>query len=396
MQPATRAAPATPKVRFIAATVPTMPPGRKRSLSRSGGKCALSGDPERAAVLAHCLSVDPAAKLRFTHGFHAYPARMHPDTVERAIAVFPGGAVFDPFVGSGTTALEAARAGRPFIGGDISKVAVEIAWARTRAWHPDRIRAMEQAALALAGRAFREPDVPLPEWGKSAREWYDPHTLREIIVLKALIDGEEAEVMRLLTVVLSSIAIKLSRQISDSDPKRDAFHRPRPRHASYRWFREKVSELASSLLQLSSDLHKRKVAWVEPDLRRADARSFRPAAPADLVLTSPPYVGTYDYALHHARRYPLFGEDPSFALKNEIGSRRRPGAYREDLEACLRNMLAALSPAGKILLLVGDGEDLAADALLAELSSKLGARVAAGASQRRREGREHLLLIERA
>ena len=105
---------------------------RKRSLSNTGGRCRLSGDPGLAAKLAHCLAVDPDAKLPFTHGFHAYPARMHPETARRIIDAFPGGRVVDPFVGSGTTAVEAVRAGRPFIGLDISKIPLEIAWARTR------------------------------------------------------------------------------------------------------------------------------------------------------------------------------------------------------------------------------------------------------------------------
>ena len=115
-----------------------MTSGRKRSLGQTGGRCDLAGDPERAKLLAHCLSVDPAAKLPFTHGFHAYPARMHPETARRAIEAFPGGAVLDPFVGSGTTAVEAVRAGRRFIGLDISKVPLEIAWARTRVLRPEQ------------------------------------------------------------------------------------------------------------------------------------------------------------------------------------------------------------------------------------------------------------------
>jgi hypothetical protein len=312
-----------------------MPEGRKRSLSQAGGKCALAGDPERARVLAHCLAVDPGAKLRFTHGFHAYPARMHPETAERVLAAFPGGAVFDPFAGSGTTALEAVRAGRPFTGTDISRVPLEIAWVRTRVWAPERIRRMEQAALALSARAFAEPDVPLPEWARRGREWYDPHTLREIVVLQSLIDSqEEEETRRVLACVLSSIVVRLSKQISDSDVKADRFHRPRPRHAAYRRFRDKIPELASALLQLSSDLYKRKVEFREPDLRKADARTFVPPAPADLVVTSPPYEGTYDYALHRP------GDTRSSGR-----TRRSPGSTRSARAAGRRGIRKTWRPA---------------------------------------------------
>ncbi|MFN3487173.1 MAG: DNA methyltransferase, partial [Planctomycetota bacterium] len=111
-----------------------MPRDRKRrSLSQTGGPVETSGDPAAARALAACLEVDPGAPLPWTHGFHAYPARMHPETARRALEAFPGGRVLDPFVGSGTTALEALRAGRAFTGIDVSRVALEIAWARTRA-----------------------------------------------------------------------------------------------------------------------------------------------------------------------------------------------------------------------------------------------------------------------
>jgi len=361
-----------------------MPTERKRSLSQTGGPCELWGEPEEAQRLAGCLDVDPGAKLPFTHGFHAYPARMHPETARRAVDAFPGRRVLDPFVGSGTVAVEAVRAGRGFTGVDISRVGLEIAWARTRVMHPDRCRQVEAAAHRLADRAFGEVDRDFewPAWTREERAWYDPHTLREVAVLKALIDGEAEEwIRRILAVVLSSIVVKLSKQISDSDAKVDAYHRPKPRGATFRWFRDRSSELTKGLLQLSSDLHKRKVPFVEPELRLDDARTVAlPAGGFDLVLTSPPYAGTYDYAFHHARRFPLFGEDPSFARAREIGSRRKPENYPEDLSAALRKAIRALAPGGKALILIGEG-----DQLLKELAPSLEARVVAMASQLRRD-----------
>jgi hypothetical protein len=112
-----------------------------------------------------------------------------------------------------------------------------------------------------------------------------------------------------LTVVLSAVLVKLSRQISDSDVKMDVHHRPRPRGAAFRWFSDKSSELTRGLLLLSSDLYKRKIPFLEPDLRREDAREATlPPDGVDLVLTSPP---AWSMTLRHqARRYPIFDEDP--------------------------------------------------------------------------------------
>jgi hypothetical protein len=374
--------------------------GRKRSLSAAGGRCRLSGDPALGAVLARALAVDPDQGLPFTHGFHAYPARMHPETARRVIESFPGGRIADPFVGSGTTAVEAVRAGRPFVGLDISKVPLEIAWTRTRIGLPEQSRKVEAAAHRLAGRAFQEVerDFPMPPWARAEREWYDPHTLREICVLKLLIDQEEPTLRRMLLVVLSSVLVKLSRQISDSDVKKDLYFRPRPRGAAFRWFRDKSSELTKGLLLLSSDLYKRKVAFLDPELRREDAREAN-LGTVDLVVTSPPYAGVYDYSRHQSRRYPIFDEDPKFAEAHELGSRRDAGRYREDMEAVLRNLLGALSPQGRLVMLIGDGQQVKADAFITETSSKLGAKVLAIASQGRKDWsggppkQEHLIAV---
>ena len=376
--------------------------GRKRSLSAAGGRCRLSGDPAVAALLAQALAVDPDAKLPFTHGFHAYPARMHPETARRVIESFPGGRVADPFVGSGTTAVEAVRAGRPFVGLDISKVPLEIAWVRTRVGLPEQSRSVEAAAFRIAGRAFQdvEQHFPMPSWARAEQEWYDPHTLREICVLKLLIDQEEAMVRRMLLVVLSSVLVKLSRQISDSDVKKDLYFRPRPRGAAFRWFRDKSSELTKGLLLLSSDLYKRKIPFLDPELRREDAREAKLDG-IDLVVTSPPYAGVYDYSRHQSRRYPIFDEDPKFAEAHELGSRRDASRYREDMEAVLKNLLGALSPEGRIVMLIGDGQQVKADAFIPEVAAKLGAKVLAIASQGRKDWsggppkQEHLIAIGR-
>jgi methylase of polypeptide subunit release factors len=378
--------------------------GRKRSLSGTGGRARISGDPALGATLAHALAVDPDAKLPFTHGFHAYPARMHPETARRVIEAFPGGLILDPFVGSGTTAVEAVRAGRRFIGCDISKVPLEIAWTRTRVGLPEQSRRVEAAAHRLAGRAFQDvqEDFTMPPWVRAEQEWYDAHTLREIVVLKYLIDGEEPTLKRLLTVVLSSVLVKLSRQISDSDVKHDLHHRPRPRGAAFRWFSDKSSELTKGLLLLSSDLYKRKVEFREPELRREDARDTRlPAGGVDLIVTSPPYAGVYDYSRHQSRRYPLFDEDPKFAEAHELGSRRDASRYKEDMETVLKNLLASLSPSGRIVMMIGDGQQVKADQFLTELAGKVGAKVQAIASQSRKDWsggppkQEHLIAIGR-
>jgi hypothetical protein len=364
----------------------------------------LTGDPQAAKALAGCLKVDPKEKLLYTHGFHAYPARMHPVTARRVLEVFPSKRILDPFVGSGTAALEALRAGAEFVGRDLSPVALEIAWCRTRIWHPDRCRDWERKALAVAAKSYAlhdDAEFVLPEWTEEERSWYAPHTLREIAALWTLIGAEqEPEDRRLMMGVLSSVVVRLSKQISDSDVKVDLYHRPRPRHAAFRAFQERIPELTSALLQLSSDLHKRKVALKEPRFELGDARELSPKGWAELVLSSPPYAGTYDYARHQDRRYPLYGFSSKAMDDLEIGARRDAGeGYSKDMIRCLKAIAAACVPDARIVLQVGDGAAGPADRLIPEMAAACGLEVKAIASQRRRafDGalakEEHLMLL---
>jgi hypothetical protein len=69
----------------------------------------------------------------FTHNFYRYPARFSPLVARTAIATFtePGDAVLDPFMGGGTTLVEARLLGRQGIGTDISSLATFVSQVKT-------------------------------------------------------------------------------------------------------------------------------------------------------------------------------------------------------------------------------------------------------------------------
>lgn len=400
---------------------PRPPLRRKQPLANTGGPVTPWGDKALAAQLARCLDVDPGTRPPLTHGFHAYPARMHPVIAERAIAIFgkPGMRVLDPFVGSGTVALEAARAGLRFTGTDISVVALEVAWARTRLLSAHEARLIEREGEALAARAAESPGSALrpPGWGPDVESWFSPHTLREIALLADLIDGVKDEVRRrIFRVILSSNLIRLSKQASDSITVVDRdWHPWRPR-AAYRMFAERCHEVALSFAQLGTDVRSRKVEWFEPELILADARDpGHPKGIFGMGLASPPYPGTYDYAFHHFLRYPLFGETPAFVRRCEIGARRdfKAGGdaverYVDDMTQCVKCALDALQPGAPLLMLIGDGrtriQAVRSDLVLKEVAGRLAAVVEAGATQERTEWSqgggeqkkgEHFILIRR-
>ena len=97
------------------------------------------GDRER---LAHALDVAPSGaeddepERADVHGFHVYPARMHPTTASRLVRAFSreGGHVLDPFAGSGTTGAGALLEGMRFLGLEADPDMVRVARARLSYW----------------------------------------------------------------------------------------------------------------------------------------------------------------------------------------------------------------------------------------------------------------------
>ncbi|MGC2185112.1 MAG: DNA methyltransferase [Terriglobales bacterium] len=73
-----------------------------------------------------------------THFFYKYPARFSPSFARQIILSFskPGDLVFDPFMGGGTTLVEACALGRRALGSDINSLAVFLAQTKTINLHP--------------------------------------------------------------------------------------------------------------------------------------------------------------------------------------------------------------------------------------------------------------------
>src|SRR5262245_46903555 len=203
-----------------------MPVRRALTHARRGGAIDTSGEPALARELAHALDVAAggAAALDLTHGFHTFPARMHPLTARRVLAAFGdlrGRAVLDPFCGSGTVLVEAHRAGARALRIDLSPLAVLVARAKCAVDEPldevvGRARAISERVLA-EGRAARRAGGPrgrrLPDEVWRA---FPPHVAAELAALKDEAEAEPEAFRAPLLAVLSSVLVKVSRRESDT------------------------------------------------------------------------------------------------------------------------------------------------------------------------------------
>ncbi len=380
--------------------------GRRRSLTHVGGPVETAGVPAAAARLAHALDVAPATDdddepaRSHVHGFHTYPARLHPVTAARLVLAFspPGGRVLDPFCGSGTVLVEALAGGRRPAGTDLNPLAVRLARCKTRPRGPDELarlaaQARECAEYATtrrktkagATRRFPDADVAL----------FDPHILLELDSLRSSVEQVRDDSSRLdLSLVLSAILVKLSRRRGDTS-QAVAPRRLAPGFAS-KLYVQKADDLAARLAAFAKLLPS--PPPLPPLVAQDDATELRslPPLPIDAIVTSPPYAATYDYVAHHDLRLRWLDLDPSPLAKGELGARSAYGrltpveareAWSWELARFLRAAGRVLKPGGPLVMVMADSavENVAlrADEVVADVARACGFVPVARASQPR-------------
>jgi SAM-dependent methyltransferase len=312
------------------------------------------GDPALAEVAAQALTRTGPVE-RGTHGFHTWPAGLHPDAARDLVAALPGTSVLDPFCGGGTVLVEARLAGRAAYGRDLSPVALIVARGRCATWDEARLTRVRSAARRLAEAARSADELPPEPIRTTVKEWYAAHVACELESLRTGIAACDRDIQPALWLCFSSILVKTSYRQSDTSAQKVRHDRPAGTTAIL--FHKKVRE------------HARQVTWMrenvpagtrEVDLDLQDARGFTARSQVDLVLTSPPYPSTYDYLPMQHLRSVWMGLD---AGGEEIGARRywRQGAvgarrrWRDDTEAWSARAAAVLRPGGHLVVVIGDG-----------------------------------------
>jgi DNA modification methylase len=383
--------------------------GERRSLSQFGGAVTSRGEPALAALLERAWRAADGGGDRLddplTHGFHAYPARAHPHLMRLLVRELslPSARVLDPFCGSGTTLVEAFAAGRRALGFDVNGVAVRLAHLKSRRTGAGFRTALARAARAVAGRgaaaARANEEEAVADLPALLLEWFAPHVARELDALGRTIDRERDPALHgTLLLVLSSLLTKVSRREAETSDR----VRERRIAAGFatQLFVERAEELVHGLAALAAAS---RVAPADPLVgpplvALADARALPVAARSiDLIVTSPPYAGTYDYGRIQELRARLLGIPLEAARRREIGARgaaeREPAGasarFEDELGAALREMARVLRPDGHAVLVFGDSRagatSVRGDALVERLARAAGLRVAAVASQERRE-----------
>lgn len=236
-----------------------------------------------------------------THTYYRYPARFSPHFVRTAISQFtnPGDLVFDPFMGGGTTLVEAIALGRQAVGTDISSLATFVSEAKTLIFSDDEFECLERWASGVSAQ------INIHRYSKSSIDYAEAGYHRHLgsnltwrlrkAVEQALATVETLPTKRLETfarcVVLRTAqwALDGRRHLPDVDQFRKAIARHaldmlkgarelRAAASSYKGFAPTATCVNESIVGLNK------------------TNIFGGASPK-LVLTSPPYPGVH--VLYH-------------------------------------------------------------------------------------------------
>ena len=243
-------------------------------------------------------AMDQDLIVGLTHQFYRYPARFSPCFVRAAIQAFssPGDLVLDPFMGGGTTIVEAYTAGRRAIGNDVNSLAMFVTSAKLQV-----LSRREQAdirAWAFGVVPNLRCNMPVIRQSREAHPVPRNMSLPKVRWLKKTID-------QCLASAQNDLATDGSRQFARClvlNVGQWALN-GRRRIPTAAEFRGRVALTAEEMLQGAQELRAKlstaKFDLFRPHLVEGDAenlatnRLVQRAGKADLVVTSPPYPGIH-------------------------------------------------------------------------------------------------------
>jgi site-specific DNA-methyltransferase (cytosine-N4-specific) len=304
-------------------------------------------------------------KNYLTHNFHPYPAKFVPHIPRLVIEALTkkGEQVLDPFCGSGTTLVEANILGRRAVGFDLNPLSGLISRVKTTALNNEQLLLVEnllyevenKLLLGINEKSLASYSVDIPEF-QNRDHWFQPHVQLELAFLKNSIMQVSDEVCRdFLKVAFSAIIVKVSNQ--DSDTRWVAVEKRVPLGETVRVFLLKTRDMVTRIKEFRA---------LNPSCSEVFIQSITEPLPlehesVDLIVTSPPYLNSFDYYLYHKLRFFWLGMNHYSVQAEEIGSRHRHCDKGEGIETYTSSMLTAirallpiLKPEKFLCVVIGD------------------------------------------
>lgn len=235
-----------------------------------------------------------------THNYHRYPAKFIPQIVKKLIETYttPGDTIADVFAGCGTTLVESKIHGRQSIGVDVNPVAQLITNAKINPIRPSIIEAEFNNIKRLITnydskkKYYRKQHDRIDYW---FRRW-EKNKLS--FLYKHILNVQDSRAQIFLLCAMSNILKNCSRWLQDSTkPQVDPNKKIADPFESFIAQTEKMIKRNAAFYQ---ELKEENLLGVNCKIKLADARRTRIKSESiSTIITSPPYVTSYEYADIH-------------------------------------------------------------------------------------------------
>jgi len=324
------------------------------------------------------------------HRIHSYPAKFPSFILEKGLDYvnqksFSPKSIADIFCGCGTVAFEAKRQNIDFWGCDINPIATMIAKAKSRRYKIERLKELQEIILGEYN-SFSDTSNPFSEASERLKYWYDQSSYNQLYRLRqsiCKIISNKSSYRLFFDCAFSNILKSTSRWLTKSiKPQIDPHKTPAD-------VIEVFVEQCKFMIKAYTEIDTRTTALTKIVTGNImDDMTKHPIV--DMIITSPPYVTSYEYAdLHQLSSLWLEYTDDYRSLRTgSIGSlyhnydfdtehnalgitgkrvisdllpkdksqARSVSKYFVDMQKVIQKSIEMLNENGYILLVVGDTE----------------------------------------
>ena len=263
-------------------------------------------------------SFSDASKLdtnAYTHSYHRYPAKFIPQIVNELLSKYTkdGDTVLDPFGGCGTTLVESKMLGRKSIGIDINPIAKLITQVKVTPINPNLLeRELDKLIISFKKYSSKSRTSKIK---KSDRilYWFNELQFNELNYMYSSIRKiKNRRVQKFFLVAFSHNLKNSSKWLMKSiKPTID-------KNKIYQSSIKTFIRHSKSMIKKNSEyfLKLKQEGNLNTSSKMYRQNSTKPlpvkSNSIDLIVTSPPYVTSYEYADLHQLSLLWFGNDPKF------------------------------------------------------------------------------------
>lgn len=277
-----------------------------------------------------------------SHNIHRYSGKFIPPIARTVIDLFTerNEIVFDPYLGSGTTALEAILSGRKALGTDLNPLAILISKVKTTILPVEELMMFRQelitsvenigeGQLSLFSSKYH-PLIKKPEeserynseWNK---KWYQDHVLKQLIMIYSVIESIEDERLKGIAQIAFSDILRKSSNASSRFPNvmYDKNHKVKP--LPLKSFVDTFHGVINKLIETSSAIGDKEIS---NDIMLCNNTKLPYENECvDAIVTHPPYVAAVPYAEYGCLSLEWLGYDSKDLDSNITGGKR----HRKDV-----------------------------------------------------------------